>query len=104
VAVAGLSSEAQLTCLGRLAQAAQVWLEEMQNQVKLPVWEEALKKRRVDYNGSEAQAPEHLTWNQIQPGLPRAGLAGSLNPEDFAEGFILELLQDPTLVLRPPGA
>ena len=45
-----------------------------------------------------------MTWNQIQPGLPRAGLAGSLDPEDFAEGFILELLQDPNLVLRPPGA
>ena len=75
MAVAGPPSEAQLTCLGRLAQAAQVWLEEMQSQVKLPVWEEALKKRRVDYNGSEAQARESLTWEQIQPGVPRPGLA-----------------------------
>ena len=32
VAVAGPPSEAQLTCLGRLAQAAQVWHEEMQSQ------------------------------------------------------------------------
>ena len=29
VAIAGPPSEAQLTCLARLAQAAQVWLEEM---------------------------------------------------------------------------
>lgn len=102
--VHGPASEAQAICLARLCQAAEVWVEEMRGRVHLPDWEELLKKRRIDYCGDEVSSPEPLTWRQIEPGLPRAGLAGSLNPEDFAEGLVLELLRDPRKVLRAPGA
>ena len=98
----GPPSESQLVCLGRLAQAADVGCEEAGNHLCLPTWEDLLRKRRIDYQGDEAQAPENLSWKQIEPGLPRPGLAGSLNPEDFAEGFILELLKNPEKVARPP--
>ena len=62
-----------------------------------------LEESFIDYQGDEAQCPEPLTWKQIEPGLPRPGLAGSLDPEAFAEGFVLELLQGPSKVLRWPG-
>jgi hypothetical protein len=76
----------------------------MRDRLHLPDWEQLLKKRRIDYCGDEVGSPEQLTWRQIEPGLPRAGLAGSLNPEEFAEGFILDLVRDPKKVLRAPGA
>ena len=37
VAVPSPPSKAQLSCLGRLAQTTQVWLEEMETRVNLPV-------------------------------------------------------------------
>ena len=92
---AGPAREAQAVCLGRLAQAAEVWVE-LKDELRLAYWEQKLKKRRVNYNGDEVESPGPLTWRQIQPGLLLPGLAGCLDPEQFTEGYVLELLRDPT--------
>ena len=39
-------------------------------------WIEELKNRRMDYCGGTVAKAEDITWEQIEPALPKAGLAG----------------------------
>ena len=48
VVVLAPPSEAQAVCLGRLAQAAEAWVDEMKDELRLQSWEAILKNRRID--------------------------------------------------------
>ena len=64
-------------------------------------WHEELKNRRLDYCGGTVAKAEDITWEQIEPALPKAGLAGCVDFSSLASGEMRRLLRDPTLLVKP---
>eukprot|EP00435_Cladocopium_sp_Y103_P060385 s256_g22.t1 len=90
--------------LGRLV--IDRWVEgfcsEPQQEVVLPVFPELVKSRSVDYSGDEVGHALPLRLEELLPGLPVEGVAGSLSAVLAATGAIKEWVEDPSLTLKPP--
>ncbi|CAK0891311.1 unnamed protein product, partial [Prorocentrum cordatum] len=66
-------------------------------------WPEKLKDRAIAHDSSEVSTPSKVTLEQIEGGLPPAGVAASIEAADLAAGFVRAALLDPSLVLLPPA-
>ncbi|CAK0807057.1 unnamed protein product, partial [Prorocentrum cordatum] len=66
-------------------------------------WSEKLKDRAIAHDGSEVSTPSKITLEQIEGGLPPAGVAASIEAADLAADFVWAALLDPALVLLPPA-
>ncbi|CAE7938375.1 unnamed protein product, partial [Symbiodinium necroappetens] len=69
---------------------------------KLPDFCELVKSRRMSYDNEEVSVALPLVLGELEPGLPKAGVAGSLLAEEFASGSVLEWLSKPEEALLPP--
>ena len=70
-------------------------------QAKLPDFCELVKSRRMSYDNEEVSVALPLVLGELEPGLPKAGVAGSLLAEKFASGTVLDWLSRPDEALLP---
>ena len=68
---------------------------------KLPVFSTLVKSRTVDYAGEEVAHALPLRLEELLPGLPVTGVAGSLSAVEAATGDVKEWVSDPRRTLKP---
>ena len=86
---------AQLRCIRHIALSVCVMLEFNPDAVRHRDWAADLASRKVSYEGEDIGHAEKLTVEQVLPGLPPAGVAGSLPAADLATGFVKRALLNP---------
>ena len=64
-------------------------------------WAAKLKRVRLDCRGEEVKMPHCLTWDSIEPALPKRGQVGLLRATDICEGWLGEVMRDPHKALLP---
>ena len=99
----GPATTAQLRSLSMIAAAVVVMLEVNPEAIEKEDWEAVIHSRSVGYDGDEVGHAERLTVAQVLPTLPPAGVAGSLDADLLATGFVKEALVDPSLVILLVG-
>ena len=67
---------------------------------ELPVFSDLLKSKSIDYSGEEIAHALPLRLEELLPGLPLPGIAGSLSAVRAASGTIAAWVADPTLTLK----
>lgn len=70
----------------------------------LPNFSELVKSKSIDYSGEEVAHALPLRLEELMPGLPLAGVAGSLSAVQAAAGDIKQWVEDPTITLKPKGS
>ena len=60
-----------------------------------------VKNRQMDYSGEEVATALPLRLEELLPGLPVSGVAGSLSAVQAAAGGVREWVADPGLTLKP---
>ena len=68
---------------------------------KLPVFSTLVKSRTIDYAGEEVAHALPLRLEELLPGLPVTGVAGSLSAVEAATGDVKEWVIDPMRTLKP---
>jgi hypothetical protein len=64
-------------------------------------WAAHLANQRLSYEGEVMSYPQEVTWEQIEPALPPAGVAGRVAAEDVSTGVVRECLLDPSKLVIP---
>ena len=64
-------------------------------------WSQELAATRVSYEGEEVSTARVMTLEQLEPALPPAGVAASIEAVDLVEGEMKKVLLDPNLVKLP---
>ncbi len=67
---------------------------------KLPVFSTLVKSKTIDYAGEEVAHALPLRLEELLPGLPVAGVAGSLSAVEAASGLVKEWVMDPSKTLK----
>eukprot|EP00435_Cladocopium_sp_Y103_P073137 s88_g42.t1 len=70
-------------------------------EVNLPCFPDLVKNRQLDYTGEELATALPLRLEELLPGLPHRGVAGSLSAVAAASGFVQEWVADPWLTIKP---
>lgn len=70
----------------------------------LPVFSDLVKSKSIDYSGEEVAHALPLRLEELLPGLPLPGIAGSLSAVKAASGSVGEWVSDPSLTLKPKGS
>ena len=68
---------------------------------EMPVFSELVRNRSIDYEGEEVSHALPLRLEELLPGLPDVGVAGSLCAVEAAAGFIKDWVVNPSLALKP---
>ena len=55
----------------------------------------------MDYHGEEVEVPYCITWDSIEPALPKRGQVGLSRATDICEGWLGEVMRDPHKALLP---
>jgi len=66
------------------------------------VFHELVRSKTIDYSGEEVSHALPLRLQELLPGLPVAGVAGSLSAVNAATGDVRAWVLDPSLTLKPP--
>eukprot|EP00438_Fugacium_kawagutii_P028805 Skav222861 [mRNA] locus=scaffold2201:87314:93953:- [translate_table: standard] len=93
-------SESQTAALRNIDQWIAKFCSSPLAQVKLPNFEELIKQRNIDYAGEEVGHALPLKLGELEPGLPVAGVAGSLNAVEAAAPQVRAWVEDPRLALK----
>ena len=92
-------SEAQQQALQRIRRYINWFLT---NKTKSnPTREDNLRTAKVTYTGEDIKTAVPLTWAQVQAALPPKGQAAVLRASEICEGWLAEVLEDPTQIIRP---
>ena len=70
----------------------------------LPDFSELVKSKSIDYSGEEVAHALPLRLEELMPGLPLDGVAGSLSAVQAAAGDIKQWVEDPTITLKLKGS
>ena len=65
------------------------------------VWAALVKARGLSYNGQEIERGSPLVLGELLPGLPKPGLAGSVQAVALAAHHVKEWLLNPAALLKP---
>ncbi len=93
----GPATPAQTEAVKRLAAAADLMCSLNPSQIGERDWQEELKSCRIRYDGSETATAESVTAWQVEPALPPAGVAGTVDLVQLVEGETKRQLLDPSL-------
>ena len=66
------------------------------------MFHELVRSKTIDYSGEEVSHALPLRLQELLPGLPVAGVAGSLSAVNAATGDVRAWVLDPSLTLKPP--
>ena len=94
-------SENQKAAMGVINKWVDHFCFEPQGVVQLPSFPELVKNRQLDYTGEELVSALPLRLEELQPGLPDKGVAGTLSAVSAAAGFVQAWVADPHLTLKP---
>ena len=61
-----------------------------------------VRSKTIDYSREETAHALPLRLEELQPGLPVQGVAGSLSAVDAATGDVQAWVKDPTLTVKSP--
>ena len=70
------------------------------NSHKIPNFEELVRSKSLDYSGDEVSHALPLRLEELLPGLPEPGIAGTLKAVEAAQGKIRDWVLDPSLTLK----
>eukprot|EP00438_Fugacium_kawagutii_P029614 Skav202657 [mRNA] locus=scaffold1791:57070:68236:+ [translate_table: standard] len=73
-------------------------------QVKLPDFEALVKSKDIDYSGEEVTHALPLRLEELLPGLPAPGVAGTLDAWEMSSNQVRAWLEDPRKTLKPSDA
>ncbi len=93
----GPATPTQAEAVKRLAVAADLMCSLNPSQIGERDWQEELKSCRISYDGSEAAVAESVTAWQVEPALPQAGIAGTVDLVRLLEGDTKRQVLDPSL-------
>merc|ERR1712085_193871 len=95
----GGAREAQRSCLEFLRGSCAYFVAGFSEFLSVPSWERELVSKSIDYGGNEITKALPLKLGELLPGLPRAGIAGSVAAIDLVGPEVKAWLEDPTVLL-----
>ena len=96
------ASPTQLAAISVIDSWVETFCQEPQKHVTLPIFPDLVRARSIDYSGEEVSHALPLRLEELLPGLPVEGVAGSLSAVQAATGAIKAWVEDPYLTLKPP--
>ena len=99
----GRLSGNQKAAMGVINMWIELFCQQPQQVVQLPCFPDLVKNRQLDYTGEELVTALPLRLEELRPGLPDKGVAGSLSAVTAAAGFVQAWVADPWLTLKPEG-
>lgn len=99
----GRLSGNQKAAMGVINMWIDLFCQQPQQVVQLPCFPDLVKNRQLDYTGEELVTALPLRLEELRPGLPDKGIAGSLSAVTAAAGFVQAWVADPWLTLKPEG-
>jgi len=97
----GRASEHQLAALEVVTKWVESFCETPTEVLPKPDFPNLVKNRQLDYSGGEVTTALPLRLEELLPGLPDAGVAGSLCAVQAASGGIREWVLQPEMTLKP---
>ena len=97
----GRLSEPQEEAMTNINRWIEAFCENPLSPRKLPSFSALVKSKTIDYAGEEVAHALPLRLEELLPGLPVTGVAGSLSAVEAASGEVRSWVVDPYLTLRP---
>ena len=72
-------NDAQVAALERLHQHATYFVDKIGGVVPRPDWPTVLQRSELGYCGGVVVKAVEMTWAQVEPALPHAGMAGRVS-------------------------
>lgn len=94
-------SEPQEAAMGNINRWIDAFCANPMTSHKLPEFSALVKSKTIDYAGEEVAHALPLRLEELLPGLPVQGVAGSLSAVKAASGEVRGWVQDPSLALKP---
>eukprot|EP00435_Cladocopium_sp_Y103_P065997 s127_g28.t1 len=95
-------TDVQKTAMDCINRWIQVFCADPMGTFSNPDFPELVRNRAVDYSGEETAHALPLRLEELEPGLPLQGVAGSLSAVEAAAGEVQAWVKDPTLTLKSP--
>ncbi|CAK0855226.1 unnamed protein product [Prorocentrum cordatum] len=96
-----IASQAQQVALANISCAAAYFAKDALEPLSDLDIDKLIKFKGIGYSGQEVERGGPLVMGELLPGLPKPGLAGSVQAMDLAAPHVQEWLLDPTLLLKP---
>ncbi|CAK0894411.1 unnamed protein product [Prorocentrum cordatum] len=96
-----IASQAQQVALANISCAAAYFAKDALEPLSDLDIDKLIKLKGIGYSGQEAERGGPLVMGELLPGLPKPGLAGSVQAMDLAAPHVQEWLLDPALLLKP---
>ena len=96
-----VASQGQQVALQTIREAAAYYSRDPLQELSKTDWTKLVHIKGLSYNGQEVERGGPLVLGELMPGLPKAGLAGSVKAMDIAAPHVQKWLEDPTLLLKP---
>ncbi|CAK0842438.1 unnamed protein product [Prorocentrum cordatum] len=96
-----IASQAQQVALANISCAAAYFAKDALEPLRDLDIDKLIKLRGIGYSGQEVERAGPLVMGELLPGLPKPGLAGSVQAMYLAAPHVQKWLLDPTLLLKP---
>ena len=94
-------SETQEAAMSNISRWIEAFCENPLSPHRLPDFSALVKSKTIDYAGEEVAHALPLRLEELLPGLPVRGVAGSLSAVEAASGEVKAWVLDPHLTLKP---
>ena len=94
-------NDAQVAALERLHQHATYFVDKTSGVVPRPDWPTVLQRSKTDYCGGIVVKAVEMTWAQVEPALPPAGMAGRVSALELCGEGLKDWVRDPWRSVKP---